>query len=68
MQISQVRITTASEESIPLTSGKRQQNRRSITYECLAFRYNPIVDYAGDKSVNFGTMNKICQYCSALRS
>ena len=44
-----------SEESIP------------STYERLAFRYDATVNYGGDKLVEFGTMNKICQYCSALR-
>ena len=62
MRISQARSTTAPEESIPSTSGERRQNRRSnvsITYERLAFRY--------DTTVDFNTMNKICQHCRALR-
>ena len=70
MRISQAISTTAPEETIPSTSGERRLNRRSIvsiTYEYLVFRYDPTVDYAGDKSVDFGTMNKIGQFCSALR-
>lgn len=58
------------EEPIPSTSNERQQNRRSnvvIIYERLAFRYDTTVNYAGDKSVDFGTMSIICQYCNALR-
>ena len=65
MRVSQARSTTAPEESIPSTSGERRQNRRSnvsITYERVALRNDPTVDYAGDKSVNFGTMNKIYPY------
>ncbi|XP_018794206.1 PREDICTED: uncharacterized protein LOC108972160 [Bactrocera latifrons] len=66
-----VRIsTTITEEPIPSTSGRRQQSRRStgaINYERLAFRYEPTVDYAGDESVNIGTMTYICQYCNALK-
>ena len=60
MRVFQTRSTTAPEESISSISGKRRQNRRSnvsITYERLAFRCDPTVDYAGDKSVDFGTMN-----------
>ena len=70
MRISQARSTTAPGESVPSTSGVRRQNRRSnvsITYERLVFRYDPIVEDAGDKSANFRTMNKFCQYCSAFR-
>jgi hypothetical protein len=70
MRISQARSTTAPEESMPSTSGERRQSRRSfvsITYERLAFRYDTTVDCAGDKSVDFGTMNKIC-YIAALGS
>ena len=33
----------------------------------MAFKCEPTVDYAGNKSVDFGTMNNICQYCSALK-
>ena len=60
MRISQGRSTTAPEESIPSTSGERRKNIRSnlsITYEPLAFKYNPTVDYAGDKSVDSETMD-----------
>ena len=57
MRISQTRSTTAPEESIPATSGERR----------MTFRFDQTVDYAGDKSVDFITINKICQYCSALR-
>jgi hypothetical protein len=67
MQISQVRSTMSPEKSIPSTSGERRQNRRSTTNEHLAFRYDPTVNYTGDKLVDFGTINKICQYCNALR-
>ena len=59
MQISQARFTMAPGESILSTSGKRQQKGRSnisITYERLAFRYDPTVYYAGEKSVDFVTM------------
>ena len=52
------------------TSVERRQNRRSnvaITYVRLAFRYDPTIDHAGDKSDDFETMNTICQYCSVLR-
>ena len=44
----------APEQSIPSTSGKRRQNKQSnvsITYEHLMFRYDPTVDYAGDKNI-----------------
>ncbi|KAF2890849.1 hypothetical protein ILUMI_15324, partial [Ignelater luminosus] len=59
---------TDPEESIPSTSGQRRQNRRSnVSYERLAFTYDPTIDYAGDQSVDFGPMDKICQYCSAIR-
>ena len=64
MWISKVRSTMPPEESIPSTSGERWQNRRSnvsINYERLAFRYDPTVYYTGDKWVDFGTMNKICE-------
>ena len=70
MRISQARSTTAPEEPLPSGSDERRQNRRSnvlITYERLAFGCHPTVAYAGDKSVDFETVNKICQYCSALR-
>ena len=70
MRVSQARSTTTPEESVPSTSVERRQNAQpnvSITYERLAFRYDPTVDYAGDKSVDFRTMNNICQYCSTLR-
>ena len=70
IRISQARYTTTSEEPIASTSRARQQNIRSnvtITYERLAFRYDATVDYAGDKSVDFGTISIICQYCNALR-
>lgn len=66
---SQARNNT-SEEPIASTSRARQQNIRTnvgITYERLAFRYDATVDYAGDKSVDFGTMRIICQYCNALK-
>lgn len=58
------------EETRMQISQARSQNRRSnvtIIYERLAFRYDPRVDYAADKSVDFGTMSTVCQYCNALR-
>ncbi|KAF2903263.1 hypothetical protein ILUMI_02923 [Ignelater luminosus] len=69
LRISQMRSTrTDPEESIPSTSGQRRQNRRSnVSYERLAFTYDPTIDYARDQSVDFGPMDKICQYCSAIR-
>jgi hypothetical protein len=71
MPIPQERSTRAPEESMPWTSGERRQKKKrsnvSNTYERLAFRYDTPVYYGGDKSVDFGTINKICQYCSALR-
>ena len=69
MRISQARSTTTPEESIPSASGKKRLNRRSNVSinESLAFMHDPTVNYAGNKSVDFGTMKIICQYCSALR-
>lgn len=70
MRISLDRSTMAPEESLQAISGESRQSRRSnvtIIYERLAFRYDPTVDYAADKSVDFGTMQTICQYCNALR-
>lgn len=70
MRISLDRSTMAPEEPLQAISGESRQSRRSnvtIIYERLAFRYDPTVDYAADKSVDFGTMQTICQYCNALR-
>lgn len=70
MRISLDRSTMAPEEPLQAISGESRQSRRSnvtIIYERLAFRYDPTVDYAADKSVDFGTMHTICQYCNALR-
>jgi hypothetical protein len=52
MRISQVKSTAYPEECMSSISGGRRQNKRSnvsITYERLAFRYDPTVEYAGDK-------------------
>lgn len=49
---------------------QRRTNRNSNTgvqYERLAFRYDSGVDYATDRSVDFGTMSIVCQHCNALR-
>ena len=36
----------------------KQMIKVSITYERLAFSYDPTVDYAGGKRIDFGTMDK----------
>lgn len=48
---------------------RRQARRPNVTNrnECLAFRYDPTVDYAVDVSVDFGTMSTVCKHCNALR-
>lgn len=45
------------------------QNRRNVMapYECLAFHYTPEIDCSEDALVVIGPMNKICQYCNALK-
>jgi len=81
IRISQARSIMTPEQRIQSSSTRsvgaraenyleRRQNRRpnvTIRYERLAFRYDPIVDYAADVSVNFGTMSTVCQHCNALR-
>ncbi|GBP18768.1 hypothetical protein EVAR_93196_1 [Eumeta japonica] len=44
-----------------------RQPKRIVQYESLAFRYDSTINYAADVSVDFGTMNILCQYCDALR-
>lgn len=45
------------------------QNRRNVMapYECLAFHYTPEIDCSEDALVVIGPMDKICQYCNALK-
>lgn len=51
MRISQARSTKTLEDFTPSTSGERRQNKRfNCLWERLAFRSDPTIDYAGDKS------------------
>ena len=57
MRISQARSTTATKN--PYRRLRNIRSNVSITYERLEFRCDVRVDYSGDKSVDFRTMNKI---------
>ena len=46
---------------------KTDDQTYQLPINVFTFRYDPTVGYAGDKSVDFGTMDTICQYCSSLR-
>ncbi|CAG9792865.1 unnamed protein product [Diatraea saccharalis] len=49
---------------------KRQQTSRALTrasFFRLAFEYEPDINYSAHSKITIGAMNKICQYCHALK-
>ncbi|GFY07986.1 uncharacterized protein TNCV_2580181 [Trichonephila clavipes] len=39
----------------------------NLHYHCLAFRYNPAIDYSSIQNVVIGQMSYVCTYCQALK-
>ncbi|CAG5025158.1 unnamed protein product [Parnassius apollo] len=47
---------------------QRVSTRRSlISYNRLAFQYDPTANYSDDENLDIGPMTTICRYCNALK-
>ena len=50
-----------------VADSQRRKNRLSATTECLAFRYDPEVDYEANSLLKVGNMDVCCNFCAAKR-
>ena len=49
---------------------ERVQRRRALTHtslHCLAFEYEPKIDYSSNSLIVFGNMDKECQHCHPFK-
>lgn len=67
MRIDQPNNSEDVREQNSMDNQANRQSSSAIVFDRLAFRYDPMQNYAADKSVNIGTMTIVCSSCNALK-